>query len=147
VLAVAATSRGPTWDLVWRKSKRFGPDVAFVDLALDHVFDRFTVDPRRIVLVGNSDGATYALGLGLANGDLFTRVVALAPEYLPAVPRLGRPPVFVAHGLTDDQHPIDQTSRRIVPQLKAAGYTVDYQELAVGHSLPPAALESALRGM
>ena len=134
--------------MVWRKFKRFGPDVAFVDAALEYAFDRFTVDPRRIVVAGYSDGGTYALALGLGNGDLFARVVALAPEYVPpAALRIGKPPVFVAHGLTDAEHPIDQTSRRIVSELQSAGYTVEYQEYQGGHSLPPGVFARALSKM
>jgi predicted esterase len=148
VLVVAATSAGPTWDVVWRKYKRFGPDVAFVDAALAHVFERFTVDPRRIVVVGYSDGATYALALGLGNGDLFGRVVALAPEYVPSAgQRIGKPPVFIAHGLHDTEHPIDRTSRRIVPELRAAGHVVEYEEYDGGHALPPGMLARALQSM
>jgi phospholipase/carboxylesterase len=148
VLVVAPTSRGPTWDVVWRKSKRFGPDVSFVDATLTYVFERFTIDPRRIIVAGYSDGGTYALALGLGNGDLFSRVVAMAPEYIPpAALRMGKPPVFIAHGLTDDQHPIDQTSRQIAPRLRAAGHAVTYEEYQGGHALPPAVLARALEGM
>jgi phospholipase/carboxylesterase len=148
ILVVAATSRGPTWDVVWRKYQRFGPDVAFVDAALAYVFDRFTVDPRRVVIAGFSDGATYALALGLGNGDLFSRVVALAPEYLPATARrIGKPPVFIAHGLTDDEHPIDKTSRRIVAEIRAAGHPLEYEEYQGGHHPPPGVFGRALEEM
>jgi predicted esterase len=34
-------------------------------------------DSQRIALSGFSDGASYALGLGLANGDLFDSVLGL----------------------------------------------------------------------
>jgi phospholipase/carboxylesterase len=33
--------------------------------------------------------------------------------------------------------PIDQTSRRIVPELQRKGYQVRYREFAGGHSIPP----------
>lgn len=148
VLVAAATSQGPTWDMVWRKLKRFGPDVAFVDAVLAHVFDRFDVDPRRVVVLGYSDGATYALALGMGNGDLFSRVVAMAPEYLsPAVRPTGKPVVFMAHGRKDDQHPIERTSRPMADQLKTAGYQVDYQEHDGGHEFEPALMARALDGM
>jgi phospholipase/carboxylesterase len=32
--------------------------------------------------------------------------------------------------------PIDQTSRRIVPELERNGYEVRYREFAGGHSIP-----------
>jgi poly(3-hydroxybutyrate) depolymerase len=41
-----------------------------------------TVDPQRICVSGFSDGASYALSLGLANGDLFTHVAAFSPGFM-----------------------------------------------------------------
>jgi phospholipase/carboxylesterase len=132
VLVLAPSSRGNTWN-----RREFGRDVAFIDAALAKVFDHFAIDPRRLVLAGYSDGATFALEVGLANGDLFSHVVALAAEKLLPAPRVGNPPVLVVHALGDKVHPIDATSRRIVPALRAAGYQVTYNELHGGHWLTP----------
>lgn len=52
----------------------YGPDVEFIDRALEWVSDRLTLDTRRLAITGFSDGASYALSLGITNGDLFTRV-------------------------------------------------------------------------
>jgi phospholipase/carboxylesterase len=51
----------------------YGPDVEFIDRALDWAFDRLTLDIRKLAITGFSDGASYALSLGITNGDLFTR--------------------------------------------------------------------------
>ncbi len=59
-----------------------------------------------MALAGFSDGASYALGLGLANGGLLPRIVALLAGFLPPGPRHGKPPVFVSHGVADDVLPI-----------------------------------------
>ena len=70
----------------------FGPDVAYMDQALHHVFERYSIDPGRIGLAGFSDGASYALSLGVANGDLFTHIMAFSPGFM-------RPPAQVMnHG-------------------------------------------------
>jgi predicted esterase len=37
------------------------------------------IDPARVAIGGFSDGATYALSLGLINGDLFKRVAPSHP--------------------------------------------------------------------
>ena len=68
VAVLAADSRGTTWDAI---RGGFGDDVAFLNRALEHVFGRLAVDPARVALGGFSDGASYAISLGLANGDLF----------------------------------------------------------------------------
>jgi predicted esterase len=71
-------SRGQTWDGI---RGGFGPDVDFLDGALEKVFGMVAVDPNRLALGGFSDGATYALSLGLVNGDLFPRIVAFSPGF------------------------------------------------------------------
>jgi phospholipase/carboxylesterase len=49
----------------------------------------------------------------------------------------GKPRVFVSHGTQDQVLPIDDTSRRIVPGLKARGYDVTYREFEGPHRVPP----------
>jgi predicted esterase len=110
--------------------------VAFLDRALDRVFSSVAVDPQRIAVGGFSDGATYALSLGLMNGDLFRRIVAFSPGFLIDGPPAGKPPCFISHGVKDDILPIDQCSRRIVPVLRRREYEVDFREFAGGHEMP-----------
>jgi len=89
-----------------------------------------------VTLGGVSDGATYALALGLLNGDLFTGVAAFSPGFLKQVQRHGRPRVFVSHGTRDTVLNINVGSRAIVRQLLAEGYDVTYREFDGGHYLP-----------
>ncbi len=65
VLVLAPDARGATWDVIQRD---YGPDVAFLDHALERLFETYAVDPDRIAIAGFSDGASYALSLGLVNG-------------------------------------------------------------------------------
>ena len=133
LLLVGVDARGPTWDLI---RGGFGADVAFIDQALELVFSLYSVDPARVSMQGFSDGASYALSLGLANGDLFSRIVAFSPGFLAPGRLLGRPEIFVTHGVKDGVLPIDRCSRRIVPELRVAGYSVDYREFDGGHTVP-----------
>jgi len=132
-LLLVPESRGRTWDLL---QDGFGPDVAFLDAALHAVFRRYRTDPRRIALAGFSDGASYALSLGLGNGDLFTHVLAFSPGFAAPAQMVGRPAVFVSHGVADTVLPIDRCSRRLVPCLRAAGCAVHYREFDGGHGVP-----------
>ncbi|WP_100501648.1 alpha/beta hydrolase [Geodermatophilus chilensis] len=134
LLVLAPASRGSTWDAV---TGRPGEDAALLDRALAQVFATVPVDPERVAVAGFSDGASYALGLGLANGDLFGRVVAFSPGFVAGQARVGEPAVFVSHGDADDVLPVEQTSRRIVPALREEGYDVTYREFAGGHAVPP----------
>jgi phospholipase/carboxylesterase len=134
LLVLSPASRGSTWDVVTGGP---GEDTALLDRALSRVFSSVPVDPRRIAVAGFSDGASYALGLGLADGDLFGHVVAFSPGFVPRTPREGRPAVFVSHGDADEVLPVELTSRRIVPALRDDGYDVTYREFAGGHTIPP----------
>jgi phospholipase/carboxylesterase len=136
LILFALCSQGPTWDLVLRRG-RYGPDIGAIDRALEQVFSLCTVDPSRVAVGGYSDGASYALALGITNGDLFTHVLAFSPGFLAPTGHEGMPRIFVSHGTSDGWLPIDRCSRRIVPQLERAGYEVHYREFEGGHVVPP----------
>lgn len=144
LVLLAPDSRGATWDAV---RGGFGPDVEYLDAALAHTFARVAIDPARIIIAGFSDGASYALGLGRANGDLATRLVAYAPGMLMHVEARGRPPCFVTHGTADSILPAENTRELIVPGLRRAGHEVEYHEWDGGHGVSLALLRDALRWM
>lgn len=133
VLLLGVDARGATWDVI-RGS--YGDDVAFLDEALASVFQAFAVDPARVSVQGFSDGASYALSIGLTNGDLFGRIVAFSPGFMVPGVRRGRPEIFVTHGVDDRVLPIDGCSRRLVRLLIHEGYAVEYREFDGGHSVP-----------
>lgn len=134
IAVVAPDSRGRTWDFLLGG---FGPDIAFLDRALAHTFERVAVDPRRIALAGFSDGASYALTVGLANGDLFTHVIGFSPGFMVPPARVGKPRVFITHGDQDNILPVASSRDRIVPQLKQWGHEVIYKEFQGGHAFIP----------
>ena len=115
----------------------YGQDVTAIDRALERTFSSHTVDPARVAIGGFSDGASYALSLGLTNGDLFTHVLAFSPGFAASARRVGSPRIFVSHGTRDAVLPIDRCSRRILPTLRRAGYDVTYREFDGGHAVPP----------
>ena len=83
---------------------RFGVDARgdgrpVVDRALQRGFARCRVDPRRLAVGGFSSGAGMALWLGLTNGDLFRGVIALSGGGSLPDERVGKPHIFVAHGM------------------------------------------------
>ncbi|WP_210479330.1 alpha/beta hydrolase [Naasia sp. SYSU D00948] len=141
LLLLAPASRGSTWDAV---GGGYGPDLRLIDLALEQVFRTVAVDPERIAVAGFSDGASYALGLGLANGALFSRIVAFSPGFVPPGRRSGDPAVFISHGTGDEVLPIDRTSRRIVPVLRDEGLDVTYREFPGPHLVPPEIAEEGM---
>jgi len=141
LLLAPATARG-TWDIITGPG---GPDAKFINRSMARIFELRKIDPARIAMAGFSDGASCALSLGLANGDLFSAVLGFSPGFVVDLERVGKPPVFISHGTVDQVLPIDECSRRIVPQLKQEGYRVTYREFEGKHELPPAVASEAMR--
>jgi phospholipase/carboxylesterase len=141
VVVLATDSRGGTWDAI-RGS--FGPDIDFLDRALEYTFTRCAVDPRRVAIGGFSDGATYGLSVGLINGDFFTHILACSPGFIIPGPVRGHPKIFISHGTADEILPINVTSRRIVPMLESERYSVTYREFDGPHRVPPEIAKEAL---
>lgn len=134
-VVVSPASQEGTWDAM---ISGFGPDVRFIDQALSKAFGMRRADPAKIAVCGFSDGASYALALGLSNGDLFRHVIAYSPGFIPpGVSKTGNPRIFISHGTRDQILPIDECSRRMVPELKQAGYNVKFQEFDGPHGVPP----------
>ncbi len=141
LVLLAPESRGRTWDVL---VGGYGPDVEFIDRALEQTFDRLAVDAEKLAVAGFSDGASYALSIGLTNGNLFTHAIAFSPGFASPAAYTGKPPVFVSHGTRDGVLPIRDTSRRIVPQLKREGYEVRYREFDGPHTVPGFVAREAL---
>lgn len=123
-----------TWDALL---SGFGPDAQFIGTALRYTLARCTVDPRRMALAGISDGASYALSLGIGAGDVFSGIIAFSPGVMTPIDVRGKPRIFISHGTSDAVMPIDITSRRFVTRLTALGYDVTYREFDGGHTVPP----------
>lgn len=143
MIFLAPDSRVATWDII--SLGGFGPDVEFLDQALEHTFERCRIDPARIALAGFSDGASYSLSLGASNGDLFSHLVGYSPGFFaPSDPIVGKPPVYISHGTQDPILPVGVSRNVIVPALRDADYDVTYEEFEGGHQVPAAISESAL---
>ena len=142
LLLLAPTSHGTTWDAV---TGAWGADIRRIDQALTRVFAAHPVDAARLAVGGFSDGASYALSMGLANADLFTHVIAFSPGVIAVGPRVGTPSVYISHGLADRVLPIDGTTRRIVAQLDAADVPTELRVFDGPHTVPADIAEGAVR--
>lgn len=142
VAVLAPDSRDSTWDAV---RGRFDRDVAFVNLALERVFETVAVDPARLAVGGFSDGASYAVSLGLINGDLFPRVAAFSAGFVIQRQPRGKPRFYMSHGTADAILPIDQCGRPIAAALRKQRYEVTFREFAGGHEIPPDIAAQAMK--
>jgi phospholipase/carboxylesterase len=121
--------------------KNWGYDYLAINRALEEAFARCAIDRNRLAIGGFSDGASCALSLGLANGDVFSYVIALSPGFIVRAQARGRiglrgvevPLVYIAHGLGDNVLPITSTSRVFVASPRKNGYNVEFREFSGGH--------------
>lgn len=141
MIIVAPDSRELTWDLL--DGGLYGPDVAFLDSALAMAFARCNVDATRVGIGGFSDGASEALGVGIANGDLFSAIIAFSPGKLYGPFRRGEPRFFVAHGTEDEQFPFLVTKNSLVVALRLVFPEVEFLEYTGSHTLPDSVAQAA----
>lgn len=142
VAILAPNSRDTTWDAI---TDSFGPDVEFLNRALARVFEMVDVDPARLAIGGFSDGATYAIALGLINGDLFKRVLACSPGFLIDGVTQGKPSFFISHGTQDNILPIDRCGRRVASDLGSRDYEVTFREFQGRHEIPGDVMREGLK--
>jgi phospholipase/carboxylesterase len=144
IAVLAPNSRGTTWDAI-SSGGTFSEDVENLDRTLARVFETVAIDPARVSFGGFSDGATYALSLGLINGDFFHSIVAFSAGFLIGEERHGKPRIFISHGTHDHILPIDRCGRPIAAALKARGYDVTFREFDGDHQIPTEVAREGLK--
>jgi phospholipase/carboxylesterase len=143
LILLAPQSRKSSWDII--SDGQYGPDVRAIDDCLQQVFSQYSIDAARVALGGFSDGASYALSLGLSNGQLFRYLLAFSPGFMAAASIEGQPNVFISHGTHDEVLPIQACSRRLVPILQSRRVPVEYREFEGPHCVPEQMKREALK--
>jgi predicted esterase len=121
----------------------YGPDLAFLDRALLWTMQRYQVDQQAVAIAGFSDGASYALSVGLMNGHLFSDILAFSPGFMAPLRREGQPRIVVTHGKHDQVLAV-QCGHDIAQRLADEGYPVQYAEFDGAHIVSPALASLAL---
>ena len=141
-IILAPEAPGPSWG---HRAQRVGVTNIWQSIApWKRRFARCAIDRNKLAIAGFSDGASYALSLGLANGDVFSYVIAFSPGFIVRAQARGRPSLFIAHGLTDNVLPITSTSRVFVTSLRKNGYNVEFREFSGGHHASPQVADQAM---
>lgn len=133
-MVFAPKSQGRTWDIIVRRG--FGPDFMAINDALDRLPVDYPIDPANIAIGGFSDGASYALTLGLLNGDIFRTVLAFSPGFSIAEQIIGRPKIYISHGRSDRVLPYDRCGSALAHTLSAIRLDVHFDPFEGGHCVP-----------
>jgi phospholipase/carboxylesterase len=144
VIVLSPSTRSGTWDAITSRGT-FAHDFAKLDALLTQSFERCNVDATRIASGGFSDGGTYAVSIGLMNGDLFTHIIAHSPGYVISEERNGKPAVYISHGRQDEVLPFDRCGARIAAQLEREGYATRFDTFDGGHTAAPEIRSAALQ--
>ena len=122
-------SHHPTWDLIASNDR---PDLDFLEWAYDLIYRRYPVDPDRQALIGYSDGASYALSVGLSNPRIFRAVMGWAAGFFvldEACISAGdpKPPVLLEYGTHDQLFPFERVAVPMRERLEQMGYSVNFR--------------------
>jgi phospholipase/carboxylesterase len=147
VILLAPDSDLKTWDAIrgmqYGTTPAFGADVARVEQALALMFGEALIDPQRLAIAGFSDGASYALSLGLPNAGLFSHIIAMSPGGVAPFAGRAQAQVFVSHGRKDSILAYDNTAKGIVPGVKGLGLPVEFVSFDGDHELRDAEMRAA----
>ncbi len=119
----------PTWDLIVGAGR---PDLDFLEYAYDLIYRRYPVDPARQALLGYSDGASYALSVGLSNPRVFSAVMGWAAGFKlvdESAIAAGdpKPRVLLEDGSHDPLFPFQHIALPMKADLEARGYALEFR--------------------
>jgi len=113
---------------------------------LDDYLKRYPIDPRKLVVLGFSQGGVMAYSLALADPERFAALAVLSswlPEEL--VPQLTIPdsipslPTLVQHGSEDPMIEVGRAQESI-ERLRQLRLPLTYREYDMGHEISPKSL-------
>ena len=111
--------------------------------SIDEILAKYPVDPRRVFLMGFSQGCIMSIGAALAQPQCFAGIVGLSGRLLPqtvAPPEEMRGlPVLLHHGTQDPVIAV-RYGREIRDFLAGLVVRLDYREYEMGHQVTPESL-------
>lgn len=118
-----------TWDLIAGGGR---PDLDFLEFAYDLIYRRYPIDAERQALVGYSDGASYALSIGISNPRIFRAVMGWAAgfcayDYTFVTDDDPKPDILLEYSTQDELFPFDTVAQPMRDSLREAGYAVEFR--------------------
>lgn len=108
---------------------------------LADALQRYSIDSKKLAVLGFSQGGVMAYGLGLGEPERFAAVAALSSwlpkdllSALPDVPATEQLPLLIQHGSQDELVDVSR-ARQSVETLRDLRVPVTYKEYDMGHEL------------
>ena len=141
-ILLSVQSSGHTW--AQRKPTDDEADVANIKTAISELTVKAPIDRGRTTVMGFSDGASYALSIGMAYPGLFRTIVAFSPGYAFAPSDIDtQQRIFIAHSRRDPILPAANV-RDMIKGLESAGYSPEVRWFNGGHEIDPQLKNAAL---
>lgn len=129
------------------------PDLAAILAALDALkaflgscLSRYPIDPKKVILLGFSQGGVMAAGLALSDPERCAALVALSSwlpkefvEIFSSTIGAARFPTLIQHGSADELIDVER-ARDSVETLRDLRVPVTYREYDMGHEISPRSL-------
>ncbi len=121
----------PTWDLIASEGRS---DLDFFEYAYDLIYRRYPIDALQQSLIGYSDGASYALSIGLCNTELFSSLIGWAAGFLVLDPetaarggfRAPLPRIYLEYGTHDQLFDFERVAIPMRDNLRKGGFDVTF---------------------
>ncbi|MBM3225552.1 MAG: alpha/beta fold hydrolase [Candidatus Tectomicrobia bacterium] len=147
-LAVPLGPQGPVGYAWFPRTSGGPPDLAAVQSShtalqsfIDEALERYPCDPRKLIVLGFSQGGVMAYNLALHQPGRFAALVALSTwlpqDILDSAPDLAAArqlPIMVQHGSRDEMIAVDR-ARQSVEAMRPANLAVTYREYDMGHEI------------
>ena len=108
---------------------------------LEEAMARYPINPKKLAVVGFSQGGVMAYSLGLGEPERFSALASLSSwlpqdllSVLPDVPATEQLPVLVQHGSRDELVDVGR-ARQSVETLRNLHVPITYREYDMGHEL------------
>jgi len=123
-------------------------DIAFTETSLNYVFSHCHISEKKFGIAGFSDGAAFALFLGLINHQLFSHIMAFSAGTVRNLPveedMKFQCDIYVSHGTQDTVIPIEKGGRKINRTLQPKAKSLKYDEFDGVHEVPVQILKTAI---
>merc|ERR1712070_852916 len=106
----------------------------------------FSIDDRRIALLGISDGGSVALTLATHNPAIFQAAISVSAGFCSSPPIAGdkAPQLFMLHGSNDSMFALSRIGLPLRDRLKQLRYNVDHRVGQGQGHVPPGWQEAFL---